>query len=500
MRYAGADRLRDGFLLAGYTVDGVAERLGPDATSALGRHETVPARRATTGGDRLDTLIRMFLLQLPVGQEAAARALPLDAAVDLGVLYADGDEVHARLDVRPYGEDGDGGTAWWVVSDLGTGLDGVHRPLAAEHVLGVGGASTTLAQLTPRTPVGHALDVGTGCGVQALHASRHSDHVVATDVSARALQLARLTAALSGIPLDLRPGDLLDPVAGEEFDLVVSNPPFVIGAPAGERHTYRDGGRPLDQLCAALLGEGPARLAAGGTLVTLANWVHRTGADWSDRVASWLPAHGVDALVVQRDVLDPAAYVATWLGDAGERGGPSYLLRYDEWLGALAAEGVDAVGLGFVVLRRTDEERRVTTLDWPHPVEAPLGQAMAGWLDRARWLARHETDDALAAATLLLAPDVVQEQVGAPGSEDPAYVVLRQQSGLRRAFPVGTATAALVGASDGTLQVGALIRAVAQVLAEGGDEPAGNVPDPAAVDLLAQVRLLVEAGVLTPSP
>ena len=124
---------------------------------------------------------------------------------------------------------------------------------------------------------------------------------------------------------------------------------------------------------------------------------------------------------------------------------------------------------------------------------------MAGWLDRARWLARHEGDDALAAATLRLAPDVVQEQLGAPGAEDPEQLVLRQQSGLRRAFPVGTATAAMVGACDGTLQVGALVRAVGQVLAEGGDEPAGNVADPAAVDLLAQVRLLVEAGVLTPS-
>jgi methylase of polypeptide subunit release factors len=497
-----ADRLRDAFLIAGFTVDGIAERLGPDAEVALGRHETVPARRATTGGDRLDTLIRLFLLQLPVGQEAAARALPLDAAVDLGVLRADGAEVHARLDVRPYGEDDElsVGAAWWVVSDLGTGLDGVHRPLDAEHVLGVGGASTTLAQLTPRNHVGRALDVGTGCGVQALHASRHCDYVVGTDLSARALQLAGLTAALSGVPLELRRGDLLDPVAGEEFDLVVSNPPFVIGAPAGERHTYRDGGRPLDQLCAALLGEGPGRLAPGGTLVTLANWVRRAGADWAERVASWLPAHGVDALVVQRDVLDPAAYVATWLADAGERGGPSYLLRYDEWLAALDAEHVDAVGLGFVVLRRTDDERQVTTLDWPHPVESPLGPSMAGWLDRARWLAGHAGDDALAAATLRLAPDVVQEQIGAPGAEDPEHVVLRQQSGLRRAFPVSTATAALVGASDGTLQVGRLIQAVAQVLAEGGDEPPGNVPETAAVDLLAQVRLLVEAGVLTPSP
>ena len=45
--------------------------------------------------------------------------------------------------------------------------------------------------------------------------------------------------------MDLRHGDLLEPVRGETFDLVVSNPPFVIGAPAdGTRHTYRDSGLP----------------------------------------------------------------------------------------------------------------------------------------------------------------------------------------------------------------------------------------------------------------
>ncbi|MEO7982342.1 MAG: methyltransferase [Sporichthyaceae bacterium] len=502
---AGADRLRDAFLSAGFTVDGVADLLGPVAQAALARHETVPARRAAAGGGQLGTLVRMLLLQQEVPQAEAAAVLPLDVAVALGVLGADGDEVRARVDVRPHspglagvahgeshptGEGDAGGERWWVVSDLGTGLDGVHRPLDGQHVLGVGGASTTLAQLTPRDPVDRTLDVGTGCGVHALHAARHSRQVVATDVSRRALQLAGLTAALSGVTVDLREGDLLHPVADEAFDLVVSNPPFVIGAP--ESRTYRDSGLPLDTVGARLAGEAPGLLTEGGTLVMLANWVHRQGADWQDRVTGWLPAHGVDALLVQRELLDPAAYVATWLADAGERGDPSYVRRYDAWLDALGRERVDAVGFGVVVLRRTDAERRVTTLDWPHPVEQPLGPHLAGWLDRQRWLAAHEDDDALGSATVRLAPDVVQEQIGAPGAEDPEHVVLRQQVGLRRAFAADTGTAALVGACDGTLPVGTLVGAVRQVL--GDDGPGGHA------DLLAQVRVMVEAGVLTPSP
>ncbi len=488
----------------------MAGRLGPVASDALARLETVPARRASTGGDALDTLIRLFLLQLPVPQEAASRALPLKAAVDLGVLYADGDEVHARLDVRPHSPKGDhagyrgrrdaaeagGDDLWWVVSDLGTGLDGAGDPLPAEHVLGVGGASTTLAQLTPRATVGRVLDVGTGSGVQALHASRHSREVVATDVSARALQLAGLTAALSGVQVDLRLGDLLEPVRGETFDLVVSNPPFVIGAPPGNtRHTYRDSGLPLDTVGARLAGEAPGLLADGGTLVMLANWVLRDGEPWDERVAGWLPEHGVDALVVQRETLDPAAYVGTWLRDAGERGSPGYLSRYDGWLAALDHDRVAGIGFGFLVVRRTAADRRVTTLDWPHPVEQPLGPHLAAWLDRQRWLAAREDDAALAAATVTVAPDVVQEQVGQPGAEDPEHVVLRQQTGLRRAFSSDTATAALVGACDGTLPVCTLIAAVQQVL--GDDDGTGAVP--ASGELLRQVRLLVEAGVLAPS-
>ena len=89
----------------------------------------------------------------------------------------------------------------------------------------------------------------------------------------------------------------------------------------------------------------------------------------------------------------------------------------------------------------------------------------------------------------------MQEQLGQPGAEDPEHVVLRQQTGLRRAFGSDTATAALVGACDGTLPVCTLIAAVQQVLGEDDGTGAG----PGSPELLSQVRLLVEAGVLTPS-
>ncbi|MDQ1619463.1 MAG: hypothetical protein QOE19_2032 [Actinomycetota bacterium] len=499
MRGAAA-RLREALTAADFTTSGVAALLGPLATAALSRNETVPARRATTGRTSLDTLVRLFLLQLPVDAAAAAAALPLDAAQQLGLISSDGTQVRARLDVRPYGEyDGAGPAAplWWVVSDLGTGLDGHDVRLPdKQHVLGVGGASVMLAQLTPRDRVGTTIDLGTGCGVQALHASRHSDRVIATDISQRALGLAAITAALSGVELDLRHGSLLEPVRNEGADLVVTNPPFVV-SPRGRhgqqgRYTYRDSGLPLDEVCARILRDAPPLLRPNGTLVMLANWVHLRGGDWRDRVGGWLPAHGVDSLVVQREVLDPAEYVEMWLRDSGETSGPGHLEAYDGWLAAFEEAGVEGVGLGFVCLGRTDTSAggsAAAVLDWPHPVEQPLGPHLRAWLDRRAWSAAQD-DDALLAARLRVADDVVQEQLGQPGAEDPEHLVLRRQGGMRPAVRVDSETAALVGASEGTLPLSALVAAVASVLgtdAEGTRER-----------LIGQVRSLVDDGILEP--
>jgi methylase of polypeptide subunit release factors len=327
--------------------------------------------------------------------------------------------------------------------------------------------------------------------VQALHASRHSSRVVATDLLPRAARLATLTFALSEVEVDLRVGDLLEPVAAERADLLVSNPPFVV-SPADRQHTYRDSGLPLDEVCARLVAGAPTVLAPGGTAVMLGSWVHRVGQDWRDRVGGWLPA-GVDAVVVQREVLDPAEYVALWLRDSGDTaagtGAPAYVAAYDAWLAALAAAGVEALGLGFVALRRTDEPTRSRLMDWPHPVAQPLGPEVRDWLDRRAWLARHD-DEPLLAARLRVAEDVVQEQVGHPGAEDPEHVLLRRHGGLRPAVKVDTATAALVGACDGMLALGSLVDAVASVL---GDD-AGALRD----RLLVEVRDLLDSGFLHP--
>ncbi|MGH3324837.1 MAG: DUF7059 domain-containing protein, partial [Streptomyces sp.] len=448
-------RLREALRAADFTADGLLDLLGGPAYAALARSETVPALRATRGAGPLETLIRLFLLQRPVLRDRARAALPLDDALADGWLVpatepgTPGDHVRATVDVRPYG--GPEGQDWWVVADLGcavggasgaygggvdgSGEDGGEDGAADDGpgkdvVLGVGGASTTLAGITVRTPVARALDIGTGSGLQALHAAQHATHVTATDLNPRALTCAKLTLTLSGAPeVDLREGSLLDPVTGDEpYGLIVSNPPFVISP--GARLTYRDGGMTGDDLCRTLVEQSPGRLADGGWCQLLANWEHREGEEWRERVRSWVP-DGCDAWIVQREVQDIAQYAELWLRDAGDhrREQADYAARYGAWMDEFERRGTTAVGFGWITLRKSGAAQpSVLAEEWPHSVEQPLGDEVREHFERQDFL-RATDDAALLDCHFQLVGGVVQEQVGMPGAEDPEHVVLRQRHG-----------------------------------------------------------------------
>lgn len=492
-----AARLREALLAASFTADGLLELLGAPAYAALARSETVPALRATRGDTPLETLVRLFLLQQPVPHARVEDFLPVRACVESGWLVPTGvDEVAAAVDVRPYG--GPAGEDWFIVSDLGCAVGGAGgsgsegRPADTAVVLGVGGASTTLAGITVRTPVSAALDLGTGSGIQALHAARHATRVTATDLNPRALHITGLTLALSGAPAaDLREGSLFDPVRDDEtYDLIVSNPPFVISP--GARLTYRDGGMGGDDLCRSLVQGAGERLNEGGFAQFLANWQHVEGENWQDRLRSWVP-RGCDAWIVQREEQDVTQYAELWLRDAGDHRGDQteYQAHYDAWLDEFEARKVKAVGFGWITLRKTAAAEPVITVEeWPHPVEQPLGDAILAHFDRLDFLRAHD-DAALLAGRFRLVTEVVQEQVGLPGAEDPEHVVLRQNRGMRRATKVDTVGAGFAGVCDGSLSAGRILDAIAQLVGEDPVLLRDRTP--------AQIRLLVEQGFLEPA-
>jgi methylase of polypeptide subunit release factors len=414
------DRLGADLRAAGYDSDGVPAVLGMGAHRALGRGELAPALRATRDRSPLATLTRLFLLGSVEDEVAVGRALPrtgIAEAIDQGVLERSGGAIRAALDIRPYSADAQ---EFLLVSDLDS--DTRPGPVRRDHVLGIGAASVTLARAVIREPVDRALDVGTGSGVQALHLASHAREVIATDVNPRALALAAATARLNGQHWDLRAGSMYEPVAGEDFDLIVCNPPFVIGD--GEmRYSYRDSGVAGDGICRALVEGVRTHLRPGGTAQLLANWIVREGADWRDRVGSWVQASGCDAWVVQRELADPAEYVGLWLTDAGEDGkatgaDPAAATALAEnWLDYLATEHVQGIGMGLITLRRTDSATASVTLDEvTGPDEEVTGQEAAGFLRRRGWVER-ATDADLLASRLVLSGQVILERRSLAGDD-----------------------------------------------------------------------------------
>lgn len=486
---------------ARYRVDHLDGLWGAAAEAALQRGNRVPAARAlAASADPAALLARVFVLGESVDATSLDAALPtlgVDGAARLGLVAREGERVAPLVDLRPYAfVDPHGAGEWWIASDLGELATGA--ALRVDHVLGVGGASTTLAALQFPDDVERVLDLGTGCGIQALHARRFARHVVATDISGRALEFARLNVELNGIDgVEFRLGSLYEPVAGERFDRIVSNPPFVITprSPEVPEYEYRDGGLEGDALVASVVSGAAEHLLPGGTAQLLGNWEYRWNLDGLERAAGWAESAGLDAWIIERDRLDPARYAETWIRDGGTRAGTREFERLcAAWLDDFARRGVTEVGFGYLVLRRPDAaprfqrtERASAPLDGVAGIGAHLSAALA-----ARDEVASLDDEALLATRLRVASDVTEERSHWPGAEDPSVIVLRQGGGLRRELRADAALAAVVGACDGELQLGVIVDAVAELLGVEADRMRSA--------LLAEARELVVDGILQPAP
>ena len=278
--------------------------------------------------------------------------------------------------------------------------------------------------------------------------------------------------------------------------------------------------------------EGPECLKPGGVLQMIGNWEIFEGVDpdaeWSKRLESWFEALPVDAWVVQRDVLDTAQYVEMWLQDAdpsdevgasdpsehssserdasrhssSERGllekassehsSPERALSkgalrehaYRTWLADFDLAGVDGVGMGFIAMRKHvgDEAEGVIRFDLGLAGARPRGEDVRRTLDALR------LPEDLSGLRLVRADDVTEERHYVPGSADPMILILHQGAGLGRSIRVGTATSAIVGASDGELEVGQIVAAVALLTERDAAEITQEVDKP--------LRELLRAGML----
>jgi Methyltransferase small domain len=332
----GIDQLRELLDAADFTVERVESALQTHELSVRTVDTLVHARRL--GDDLFSAVARLFVLGEPVPRDALG--LQPDGFERLGLARVEGGELRPLVRLVPHGD-------YYLVSDL----DHESAPdTASDFVPGIQAPSVTLAKLAVRRGVGAALDIGTGCGIQALLAAKHSERVVATDVNPRALNFAAFNLRLNGADnVELRLGDAFEPVERRRFGLIVANPPYVISPDAS--FFYRDSGLPRDEICRRMVQQVPAFLEEGGFAHLLISWVHE-GDRWAEPLREWVRGNGCDVWLLHSGTQDPVSHAANWLRPLADTGPELYEEALDRWLNYFRSAEIEAIGYGAVVLRR----------------------------------------------------------------------------------------------------------------------------------------------------
>jgi hypothetical protein len=450
--------LRHALLDAGFTHTAVRELLSADETLTTAPHQ-VPFVARRLGDGRLGTLVRLFVIGAPVSVDHASRALAplgLQQGVNMGVLGMGRSRVHGTLRILPT-DDG------LFASDLES-ADPTDLP--ADHVMGITESSRMLARLTIRHPIELALDLGSGCGYQAVLAARHAVRVIATDVNPRALAFTGFNALLNGATnVETRAGDRFKAVDDMTFDLIVSNPPFVISP--DRAFVFRDSGLEGDRVSEEIVRETPRYLRSGGLASVLVSWIHHPGDEnWSAPLRAWVADTECDAWLFRKGSYDPQSYAGIWnlrLAQAHQM--QRYVDAVDRWTHYFQQLKIEAIGYGSVLLRR-----RAGAIVWVREDELPtlaLGDDTSAELD---WLLGVEDalerldDSALRQRTITLSAEQRLEQVlrYRDGAFRVVEATLVRERGLWPHAEISAPLAALLGHVSGSRTIGEVIDLTAQ--------------------------------------
>ena len=439
----------------GFTSTAVVDALGsalPFGKSHL-RDDLPLYLRRVAEPTPINTLVRLFVLDRTVDPARAAAAfspLDLNDLRELGLIEDGPRGVRARLRLSMY-------EGLILAHDA---YDEETRTLRVDHVLDVNPTTISLSHMTVRRKVARALEIGTGCGVLALLASRHADHVVGTDTNERALNLASFNAAINGITnVEWRLGSLFDAVAGEQFDLIFCNPPYVISPDS--QFIFRDGGRRGDALCEEIIRRTPAHLADGGFATVLINWVISRGEEWDAPLRRWVEGNGCNSWLMMGAAQDPTSYAAIW---TRSRDRDVYTTALDRWVRYFEELNVQALGLGAIVLRKSSAAAPWVRADHvPDSITSPAGAHIEKLFAAHDRLSALLSDDALMAGRFHVSRDHVLQQNLKPG--DHGYAVsaaeVRSLAGLPFRGIVDSYATQLLARCDGTRPLADVARDVA---------------------------------------
>lgn len=319
------------------------------------------------GNMPVETLMRLFFLGKPVALDKAQQALrpmDIDSWLEAGLIEVNDDQVIPLVKFSPY-------------RDLLLIFDFEWAPEAVSHrqsVMGITGSSQFLANVTVRRPSRLTLDLGTGTGVQALLAARHSEKVITVDISERALAFAKFNAQLNGIKnIEFVEGDLFEPVDGLSFDLIISNPPFLISPE--NQCLYRDNPLDGDEFVQGIVRKMPRFLNQGGFGQVVCNWIQPGKENWANRLSGWYRGSGCDGWVIRQSETEPAKYAQSWLKGFKTK---AMEQRQEAWLNYYKQNDIASVGFGLITLHRNSKSAHWSRIDKTLP---EMSQNSGGYID-----------------------------------------------------------------------------------------------------------------------
>jgi len=296
-----------------------------------------------------------------------------------------------------------------------------------ETVMGPGPTTMLLVDLIPESP-GSVLDVGCGAGTLALvAAARGARRAVGVDLSERAVRLSQFNARLNHSAAEFRAGDLLEPVRGERFDRILSQPPYVVLPPGMASTTYLHGGPLGEELALRFAAAFPEALTERGLALLHFDAPSLPGRPVVERLRAALANAPVDVAVLTSPGpsadLESAAYGA--LEDPGL--GDRYREAVQRYRAHLAISGVEAFTRVLAVLRPSLRKGGIA-VQVPSALErlvpADLDRFLCG-LDLAS-----VSDEVLLAARIRLAPGARLLEEATPGSPASSDARLRFEEGV----------------------------------------------------------------------
>jgi SAM-dependent methyltransferase len=427
----------------------------------------------------LNTLVRWFIMGLPVEEETARATIPKEILALLaksGLVSAGNGRIGPAVLLMPLGD---------VLAACDCAPTSNPRP---DLVIGPGAPTQLLSQFMVSEKVQSALDLCCGPGIHAIQMTLLSEKVVAADLSSRALQFAQFNARLNGIKgIEFVQGDLLEPLQGRSFDRIIANPPFYM-LPANDI-LYRDNPMELDAFVEKLIRQVPHFLNEGGYYQTILEWAEIEGQPWQDRVSEWVSGSGCDVWLIKDYSQIPTQYCYTKMHTVDQISLEHDIETLDAWTGYYSRKKVVGMHGGVLAMRkRSGRKNWIEMEEYSINAEAPFGDLVKA-VFAGHDLVADAGDDGILAIRPRLSPHTRLEQV-MKSSEDgwaAPFMELKLDQGLRITCGLDGQVAVFLSQCTGKRALGELIDSIL---------PAGADRQKARASCIGVARRLLQRGFL----